>query len=143
MSLPSRSLSRIALMLVLALVIVSMIVPSSAFDFLRIQYGWIDGFVEFLYTISPGFEIDHLISFGALGFVAHFGWPRGRAWQVALGCLAVAALVEIIQIWIPGREAAVSHALLDVVGGMAGFAFAWVISYAWGTQAMPEHTDLT
>ncbi|MEJ8836224.1 VanZ family protein [Ramlibacter sp. AN1133] len=138
MSLTSRSLPRIALMLVLALVILSMIVPSSALDFLRFEYGWVDRMMVLLFTISPGADLDHLIAFGLLGFMAPFGWPRGRSWQVALSLLSIATIVEFVQLWIPGREAAVSHALLDVIGGMAGFAFAWVLGYAWGGKGLPE-----
>lgn len=126
-------------MVVLALVVASMIVPSSVLDFIRFRYGWVDAFIDFLFTITPGLDMDHLMAFGVLGFAAHFGWSKGRAWQVGLGILAVSALVEFVQIWIPGREAAVSHALLDVIGGMAGFGFAWVLTYAWGSRGLPQH----
>jgi len=141
MTLSSRSVPRIALMLVLAFVVISMIVPSSALDFLRIQYDWVDTVEDFIFTVTPGVDFDHLAAFGVLGFIARFGWPRGRAWQIAVGCIAVAALVEIVQIWIPGREAALSHAALDVIGGLAGFGLAWVVTFAWGKQSLPEHPD--
>jgi hypothetical protein len=138
MALSTRSLPRIALMLVLALVVISMIVRSSAVDFLRLQYGWVDTVIDFVFTVTPGLDLDHLIAFGLLGFTAYFGWARSRAWQVALGLLCVASLVEFVQLWIPGREAAVSHALLDVIGGMSGFGFAWVLGYAWGGKGLPQ-----
>ena len=140
MALTIRSLPRILLMLVLTLVVISMIVPASALDFLRFEYGWVDTLVDFLAVVTPaGADVDHLTAFGLLGFIAHFGWSKGRAWQVALGILAIAALVEFVQLWIPGRQAAVSHALLDVVGGMSGFGFAWVLTYGWGSRGLPRH----
>ena len=138
MSLSSRSLPRITLMLVVALVVISMIVPYSALDFLRLRYAWLDNVSDFLFAVAPGVDGDHLIAFGLVGFMAPFGWPRGRAWQVALGLLAVASLVEFVQLWVPGRDPAVSHAVLDVIGGMSGFGFAWVLGYAWGGKGMPE-----
>ena len=139
MALSSRSLPRILLLLVLALVVLLMIAPSSALDFIRFEYDWVDRLVDTLATVTPaGADIDHLAAFGLLGFVAHFGWRRGRSWQVALALLTVAALVEFVQIWIPGRQAAVAHALLDLVGGMAGFGLAWVLSYAWGSESLPR-----
>jgi len=138
MTLTSRSIPRIVLMLVLALVVISMIVPSSALDFLRIQYDWVDSVIDFVFSVVPGIDIDHLLAFGVLGFVAHFGWPRGRAVEMVIGCAALAALVEVIQIWVPGREPALAHAVLDVIGGSAGFGLAWVLTYAWGKQSLPE-----
>jgi len=136
MALTPRSIPRILLLLVLALVVASMVVPASALDFLRFHYGWVDGVVDFLFTVTPGMDMDHLVAFGLLGFVAHFGWPGGRGWQMALGLLCVATLVEFVQLWVPGRQAAVSHAVLDLVGGMAGFGFAWVLGYAWGEKGL-------
>jgi len=138
MSLVLRSLPRITLLLVLALVIVWMIAPASALDFLRLEYGWVDRTIDFAYAAIPGADLDHLLAFALLGFVTHFGWAQGRAWQVALGMLCVGSLVEVVQLWIPGRDAAVSHAMLDTIGGMAGFGFAWVVAYAWGGKGLPE-----
>jgi hypothetical protein len=137
MSLGTRSVPRILLMLVLALVILSMIVPSSLLDFLRFEYGWVDSVQDFIGFVLPGMDMDHLVAFGLLGFVARFGWSKGRSWQVALGVLAVAALVEFVQVWVPGRHAAVSHALMDLIGGMGGYGLAWVLTFAWGEESLP------
>jgi len=127
-------------MLVLTLVVLSMIVPSSALDFIRFEYGWVDRVVDFLGIVTPaGADIDHFTAFALLGFVAHFGWRRGRSWQVFLGLLTVATLVEVVQLWIPGREAAMSHAMLDVLGGMAGYGLAWVLTYAWAPERVAGH----
>jgi hypothetical protein len=139
MPLSARSLPRIILLLVFALVVISMILPFSALDFIRFEYRWVDATIDFLDTITPGLDMDHLGAFGVLGFAAHFGWSRGRAWQVGLAILMVSALVECVQMWVPGRVPAVSHALLDVIGGMGGFGLAWVLTYAWGGAGLPQH----
>jgi VanZ family protein len=82
--------------------------------------------------------MSHLLSFGGLGFLARFSWPRARPRNVATAIVVVAVLVEIVQIWVPGREAAVSHAVLEALGGLAGFGIAWVLTYAWGSGSLPE-----
>jgi len=139
MSISVRSIPRITLLLVLALVVLSMIAPASVLDFLRFEYDWVDRSIDFTFAVFPGADVDHLLAFALLGFVTYFGWSQGRAWQVALGMLCVGSLVEFVQLWIPGRDAAVSHAMLDMIGGMAGFGFAWVLGYAWGSMGLPEN----
>ena len=73
-----------------------------------------------------------------MGFAAHFGWRRWRAWHVALGALLVASLAEVVQLWVPGREPAVSHAILDLLGAVLGFTIAWLLSYAWSNRSLPQ-----
>ena len=127
------------MLLVLALVVISMVIPSSALEFIRFHYGWVDSVVDFLDTITPGFDMDHLAAFGALGIAVRFGWPRGRFWQVVAGLAVTAGISEFVQMWIPGREAAFTHAMLDIVGGMVGYALAWIVGYAWGPQGLHGH----
>jgi hypothetical protein len=136
MQLTSRSVPRILLLVVLALVVASMVVPRSALDFLRLEYAWAHEVAEFLDTIVPGMDFDHVTAFAALGLMARFGWPRGRAAHVILGIMLVAAITEAAQIWIPGRSAEATHAMLDVCGGLIGYGFASLVAYAWGPQSL-------
>jgi hypothetical protein len=133
-----KSLLRTCLLLVLLGVVAGMVVPYSTIEYVLREFKGVKHLLNFLDTVAPGFELDHLLSFGVLGFVAHFAWRKGRAWQVAAGILAVAALVETVQIWIPGREAAVSHAILAFLGGVVGFTAAWLSTYAWGGESVPD-----
>jgi len=139
MQFPSISLHRIIFLLTLAFVMLVMLAPSSALEFLRVEYSWVDRFADFLDLIAPGVDFDHLSAFVALGFAVRFGWPTGRARHVAVGLLALASLTEFIQIWIPGRVASPFHTVMDVVGGMGGFGVAWLLTYAWGHEALRDH----
>jgi hypothetical protein len=131
-----RSVPRILALLALVLVVALMIVPHSAIEFLRSEYSWLGGAADFMETAAPGIDLDHLVAFGVLGFALFFGLPRRRGWQIAAALLAIATLTEILQIWIPGRNPMVMHAWLDVIGGLAGYGWAWLLVYA----IRPEHT---
>ncbi|MEJ8836799.1 VanZ family protein [Ramlibacter sp. AN1133] len=122
----------------LAMVIATLVVPYAVVEDLFKRFGWLGNAVDFLDTVAPGLEVSHLLSFGALGFLARFSWPKARARNVAIAVVTVAVVVEFVQIWVPGRQAAVSHAILESLGGLAGFGIAWVLTYAWGSSSLPE-----
>jgi hypothetical protein len=135
----SRKLAfRAVLIVVLAVVVAAMLLPFPLVEELLRKFGWMHDSLDFLDTVAPGLEASHLVSFAALGFLARFGWPRGRPRNVAIVILAVAVLVECVQIWVPGREAALSHAVLEALGGVLGFAIAWLLTFAWGSGSLPE-----
>jgi VanZ family protein len=133
-----KSASRILLVLVFTIVVAAMVVPYSALQFMLREFDSLKDVLNFLDTVAPQFQLDHLLSFGALGFAAHFGWHGRRPWRVAIAVGAVAVIVEVAQVWIPGREAAVSHATLGLLGGLFGFGIAWLLSYAWGSESLPD-----
>jgi hypothetical protein len=134
----SKLAFRAVLIVALALVVAAMVLPFHLVEELLRKFGWMHEPLDFLDTVAPGLEASHLISFAALGFLARFGWPRSRPRNVAIVILAVAVLVEFVQIWVPGREAALSHAVLEALGGLLGFAVAWLLTFAWGSSSLPE-----
>lgn len=133
-----KLLLRALLLLLLAVVVAVMVLPYSVVSGLMKRFAVIGEVLDFLDTIAPGLEMSHLLAFGALGFLARFAWPRRRAAHILGGVLVVAASVEIVQIWVPGRNAAVAHGALEALGGAAGFAVAWVLTYAWGPESLPD-----
>jgi VanZ family protein len=77
-------------------------------------------------TISD--KIGHLVEFGILAFLVLIAvWPEKlmdyRAWIVLASGLIVAALDELWQIRVPGRESDV----LDWVADATGFTLVWLI----------------
>jgi len=138
MSVRRKFLLRAVLLLLLGAVVAVMILPYTMVSGLMRRFAWMGETLDFLDTIAPGLEMSHLLAFAALGFLARFAWPRRRAAHILGGVLVVAAFVEIVQIWVPGRYAAVSHGVLETLGGAAGFAIAWVLTYAWGAEGLPD-----
>lgn len=138
MSVRRKLLLRAILLLLLAVVVAVMVLPYSVLSGLMRRFAWIGETLDFLDTVAPGLEMSHLLAFAALGFLARFAWPRRPTAHILGGVLLIAAFVEIVQIWVPGRNSAVSHAVLEALGGAAGFAIAWVLTYAWGTESLPD-----
>jgi hypothetical protein len=138
MTLSRKSALRAVLLLLLGLVVTAMVVPYAALEVLLRRFAWLGGSVDLVDTVAPGLEASHLLAFAVLGFIARFGWPRGRPRNVALAILVVSGLVEFVQLWVPGREASLAHAVLECLGGWAGFAIAWLLTYAWGTDSLPR-----
>jgi len=136
MPITRHSLARIALLLALALVSVFMVVPYPALDLLRSENPSIDEAANLLLSIVPGVDLGHVVAFGALGVLVKISYPRLPARSAAAVLVAVATVLELLQVWSPGRDPEVIHALLDVIGGLSGFGFA----YAVGTALRPENT---
>ena len=133
-----KSLLRLVFLGLLASVLASMVTPDQDLQLLINRLDFIRGIAKFFRSAAPGFQIHHLLSFAAVGFVAHVGWPGWRAWHVALVLCVVAGFAELAQLWVPGRMASVWHVLLDVAGGVMGFFMAWLVNYAWGDDSFPE-----
>jgi hypothetical protein len=133
-----KSVLRAVLVLFLAGVVTTLIVPYALVESVLDRFAWLGRVFDFLDTVAPGLEVSHVLAFGVLGFLARFGWRNGRPLHLAIGLLAVAAFVETAQIWVPGRQAAVSHAILEALGGLTGLGVAWLLTYAWGTESFPD-----
>jgi hypothetical protein len=136
MAVIQKSFLRALLVLALAVVVTAMVVPFSVIEYVLNEFAWARGLARFLDTVAPQHQLDYLLPFAALGFLARFAWRSGRSWQVAACIFLVAAVVELVQIWTPGRDAAIGHVILDVLGGVFGFAMAWLGTYAWGSEAV-------
>lgn len=136
MAVIQKSFLRALLVLALVAVVTAMVVPFSVIEYVLTEFAWARRLADFLDSVAPGHQLDYLLPFAALGFLARFGWRSGRSWQVAACLFVVATLVELVQIWTPGRDAAIGHVILDVLGGVFGFVMAWLGTYAWGSEGV-------
>lgn len=72
-------------------------------------------------------KANHFIAFAALAFAGRWGFERHLvAWVAAL--LGLAVLIEIGQLYVPGRSADPMDVLADAIGIAIGMAMAWVAS---------------
>ena len=78
--------------------------------------------------IDTGWDkANHLLAFGALAFAARFALPPAR-WQgtlIVLALLGYGVLIEVLQSFVPGRQAEFADVLADGVGIGVGVLVAW------------------
>lgn len=68
-------------------------------------------------------KAEHAGIFLGLTAIGLLAFPeRGRVWWLALGLIAFGSTCEILQIYVPGREAAVKDALANALGVLSAVA---------------------
>jgi VanZ family protein len=78
--------------------------------------------------LSTGWDkLNHSAAFAALTFVARLAFPAGRHanWTVALAMFAYGGLIEIVQLFVPGRESEWADLLGDTIGIGVGMLLAF------------------
>jgi VanZ family protein len=97
--------------------------------------GWLLVSAAVFLTLAPrslrpqtGVEhhLEHVLAFALLGLAFGLGYP-GRRLLLALLGVAVAALLEVLQSWVPGRHANLSDFTMNAIGVGAGLAAAALI----------------
>jgi VanZ family protein len=73
-------------------------------------------------TAAPH-KLEHFAAFLVIGLAFGLGYSR-RPLRVALGVVAFCALIEIAQIFVPGRHARLSDFLVDAIAATAGVMLA-------------------
>jgi VanZ family protein len=62
-------------------------------------------------------KFSHILAFGALSFLLDFSWPNRRFdLKKTAALLAFGIFIEIVQYFLPYREAAVTDVVADAVG---------------------------
>jgi VanZ family protein len=64
---------------------------------------------------------EHFAAFSALGAVFAFGYPRQRL-AVILAAVPVTAVLEVVQLFAPGRHARLSDFVVNTLGACIGLA---------------------
>lgn len=107
---------------------------------LRIAFGLLFLLVSWLAltpqppTLSSGNDkSDHLLAFLTLTLLLCQGWSRRLAWRSILALmLGYGAAIELLQLWIPGRDGS----LLDLGADLIGILLALGISHVgWMRQS--------
>jgi VanZ family protein len=81
-----------------------------------------------------------LFGLGAIAAARRLRIPRAALHLLATGLLAVvAAAIEVVQVFLPGKNADPTDWVLEVLGGVAGYACAWWLARVRtvGADAVP------
>jgi len=72
-------------------------------------------------------ELEHFAAYAGAAFIAALGYQR-RHLQIAALLVAYAGLLELAQLWVPGRHSQAVDFAFSVAGVMAGLAIVWLWS---------------
>lgn len=77
-------------------------------------------------------KLQHAISYAAIAALggAGFGAARARLF-IALGLITLGAVLEVAQIYVPGRSGEFGDGVANAIGVVAGLAVICLITYLW------------
>jgi len=85
-------------------------------------------------------KLNHALAFSALSIAGYFAFPgsRGRWLAIVCGLVALGGMIEVLQLFVPGRNSEWGDLLADSVGILAGSAMAsWTLG-ALGLRSAPS-----
>ncbi len=85
-----------------------------------------------------GHDVEHALAFVLLGLAFGLAYPRRRL-SISLVAVVLTGVLEILQLWMPGRHARLEDFIVDAASACVGFAIAtaveWLILQVRGTNA--------
>lgn len=78
---------------------------------------------------SFGQDGEHALAFVLVGLAFGLAYPR-RRWTVAGLAVVLIGVLELMQLWAPGRHARLRDFLVDALAACAGFALSAAIEWA-------------
>jgi len=73
-----------------------------------------------------GNSLEHLAAYAIAGGLLTLGYKRNQPFIVILSLSLCAALLEIAQIWVPGRNSTIIHFAASSAGALIGSALVWI-----------------
>lgn len=78
-------------------------------------------------------NLEHAAIFAVTGFVLGLGYPGRLPWRMAM-LVVFAAVIELAQLFVPGRHARLIDFVVDAFGACAGLALAALIVRLWPSR---------
>ena len=86
-------------------------------------------------------DTEHALAFILLGLAFGLAYPRHRPLTTAISVVLI-GVIEILQLWAPGRHARFEDFVVDALAACAGLATAatldWIIKRARGPNVSPS-----
>jgi len=115
--------------------------------FLRL-FAWLLAAAVTFATLGPadwrphadlGQDGEHALAFILTGLAFGLAYPR-RRWAVAAVAVVLIGVLELMQLWAPGRHARLEDFIVDALTAVAGFALAamleWTMSRLRANRAL-------
>ena len=76
-------------------------------------------------TTELAHDVEHALAFAVLGLLFGLGYAGNRL-TIVLGAVPVISLLEILQLWMPGRHARLEDFVVNLVTFWVAFAAAYI-----------------
>jgi VanZ family protein len=73
-------------------------------------------------------QVEHLLAYAGTAGLLAFGFHRAPAWQLGAALAVLAGVLEVGQIWVPGRTAQVIDFAASAGGALLGIAAARILA---------------
>lgn len=87
-----------------------------------------------------GQDGEHALAFVLIGLAFGLAYPRHRLFKSAIAVIAI-GVIEVLQLWAPGRHARFEDFAVDALAACAGIALAaaidWAVQRSRGSKANP------
>lgn len=123
-----RHIANIFLAVVLAVVFVSVLLPSSAVGWMRHQWLWFTLPLDWIERVGSAVNIVHAILFFLLGMAMRLALRDWSFKRSATALLALGILTELLQLFVPGRSARVEDVVVDFIAGVVGWGLVRVVA---------------
>lgn len=104
----------------LAMLVAAIFLPNTGLAQLRSDFRWLSRSISWTEQQWPALDMIHVLMFGGLTLLARLTWPLASFLQLGSALVVVAAVTEVVQLWVPGRRASWSDFSQDLVGIAAG-----------------------
>ena len=119
-----------ALLAAVTLVLVSVLLPSTAIAWMRNHWPWFNQPMLWIEHANSAINLVHAVLFLALGLAVRLALKGWRFTYAALAFLMLGAMTEWAQFLVPGRHARLADVIVDVSAGVMGWLAACVLLYA-------------
>src|SRR4051812_39342425 len=75
-----------------------------------------------------GQQGEHALAFVLVGLAFGFGYPRRRALTAGIAVVSI-GMLELLQLWMPGRHARLEDFIVDALAACAGIAVAAMLDW--------------
>ena len=123
----TRWIGAVLLTALLALVLASVLLPSSGIGWMRHRWLWFTLPLDWIEGTRSAVNLVHLILFLPLGAAVRLALPRWGAGRMVLALTLLGIGTELAQFLVPGRHPRMSDVLVDVVAGVVGWGAAHAV----------------
>lgn len=120
----ARSLGWVLLGLCVLVLVTAVILPAQTLAWLRSDYRLLGQPLNWLETISPAIDLEHVLLFCGIGILLRMLRPRMPWALFAAWMAALAAGSEVVQFLVPGRTPRLIDVRDDLLGALLGSVLA-------------------